>query len=198
MTRTPMICAAFLAAASAAPGSIATAAEWQVTLDPAATTIGFTLGATLHTVDGRVSLASGSLSLDPETGAVAGEIVVDAASADTGNDSRDEDMHAKVLRSRAHPTIVLRPERIEGDVAPQGTSTAELTGQIELVGQLHEISFPIELTIDGATLSASGAFTVPYVEWGLEDPSKFLLRVAKKVDVTVKAEGSFAVAEPSP
>jgi polyisoprenoid-binding protein YceI len=176
---------------------MAAAAEWRVTLDPAATTIGFSLGATLHTVDGRVSLSSGSLRLDPETGAIAGEIVVEAASADTGNDSRDEDMHAKVLRSRAHPTIVLRPERIEGKIAPHGTSTAVLTGQIELVGQSHGISFPIELMIEGATLSASGTFTVPYVEWGLEDPSKFLLRVAKEVHVIVKAEGSFAVAEPS-
>ncbi|MCJ7754614.1 MAG: hypothetical protein MUP13_08620, partial [Thermoanaerobaculales bacterium] len=55
------------------------AAEWRVDLDPERTQVTFTLKATLHTVDGTAQLASGSLVIDPETGAVAGEIVVDAA-----------------------------------------------------------------------------------------------------------------------
>ena len=196
MTRTPMICAALLAAASAAHGPMATAAEWRVELDPAATSIRFTLGATLHTVEGRISLSSGSLSLDPETGAVAGEIVVDATSADTGNSSRDEDMHAKVLQSSAHPTIVLRPERLEGEVAAQGTSAVQLKGHMELAGTTHEITIPVDVTVNGSSISATAEFTVPYVKWGLEDPSKLFLRVAKVVHLTVAAEGSVAVADP--
>lgn len=173
-----------------------TAAEWRVELDPAATSIRFTLGATLHTVDGRVSLFSGSLRLDPETGAVAGEIVVEAASADTGNTSRDEDMHAKVLKSGTYPRIVLRPERLEGELEAQGTSAVQLEGRMELAGTTHEITIPVDVTVDGSSFSATAEFTVPYVEWGLEDPSKLLLRVAKVVHLTVAAEGSVAVADP--
>lgn len=193
MTRTPLILTALLLAASAA---VATAAELHIELDPEATSISFTLGATLHTVEGRVSLASGSLDLDPESGAVSGEIVVDATSADTGNDSRDEDMHTKVLMSDTYPRIVVRPERLAGEVAEQGTSQVKLTGRMELAGTSHEITVPLDVTVDGDSFSATAEFTVPYVEWGLEDPSKFLLRVDKVVDVTVETEGTIVGADP--
>jgi polyisoprenoid-binding protein YceI len=196
VTRRTLILTALLVAASVALEPVATAAELHIELDPDATSIGFTLGATLHTVEGRVSLASGFLDLDRESRAVSGEIVVDATSADTGNDSRDEDMHTKVLMSGTHPMVVLRPERLAGEVAAQGTSTVELTGRMELAGVSHEITIPIEVTVDGTGFSATAEFTVPYVAWGLEDPSKLLLRVAKEVEVTVETHGAITRADP--
>lgn len=196
MTPPPLILTALLVAASAALEPVATAAEVHIELDPGATSINFSLGATLHTVEGRFSLASGSLDLDRESGTFSGEIVVDATSADTGNDSRDEDMHTKVLMSDTYPRIVLRPERLAGEVAEQGTSEVELTGRMELAGTSHEIAIPLYVTVNGSSFSATAEFTVPYVEWGLEDPSKFLLRVAKVVDVTVETEGTIVGADP--
>lgn len=196
MTRTPLILTALVVAASATLNPPAVAAELHIELDPEATSISFTLGATLHTVEGRISLASGSLDLDRESGTFSGEIVVDATSADTGNDSRDEDMHTKVLMSDTYPRIVVRPERLTGEVAEQGTSQVELTGQMELAGTSHQITVPLDVTVDGNSFSATAEFTVPYVEWGLEDPSRFLLRVDKVVDVTVKAEGTIVGADP--
>jgi polyisoprenoid-binding protein YceI len=196
MTRPPLVLTALLVAASATINPVATAAELHIELDPEATSISFTLGATLHTVEGRISLASGSLDLDRESGTFSGEIVVDATSADTGNDSRDEDMHTKVLMSDTYPRIVVRPERLTGEVAEQGTSQVKLTGQMELAGTPHQITVPLDVTVDGNSFSATAEFTVPYVEWGLEDPSRFLLRVDKVVDVTVKTEGTIVGADP--
>ena len=44
----------------------------------------------------------------------------------------------------------------------------------------------------GDELSAETAFEIPYVEWGMKDPSFLFLRVAKVVEVKVSATGSLS------
>jgi len=178
------------------PGTAATvlAEEITWTLDPEATTIDFTLGATLHTVEGGFRLEEGELTFDPETGEVSGRVVVDATSGDTGNDKRDRDMHAKVLESERYPDFVFVPTRFEGTFEPAGVSEVTLHGTLQIHGGEHEIAIPATVAVNptedgGRRLEATGTFEVPYVEWGMKDPSKFLLRVAKSVEVTVHAEG---------
>ena len=145
-------------------------------------------------MDGTAQLASGSLVIDPETGAVVvAKIVVDAASADTGNNGRDRKMHGKVLRSKDHPRIVFRPNHVNGTLR-RGFDThgVTLVGDFELLGKPHQISVPLDIRIDGSHFEAVVEFSVPYVEWGLEDPSTFVLRVAKEVQVQVITEGTFS------
>lgn len=166
------------------------AAEWRVDLDPERTHLAFTLKATMHTVEGTAQLTSGSLVINPGTGAVAGQIVVDAATADTGNGGRDKKMHGKVLVSANHPRIVFRPDRFEGNLSPGSNTGVVLAGEFELLGKSHQISVPLDIRIDGSHFEANAEFTVPYVEWGLEDPSTFVLRVAKEVRVRVTADGT--------
>jgi len=176
-----------LAALFAAP---AAGEEVTVRLDPAKSRIGFTLGATLHTVHGSMKLTRGEVRFDPESGAAEGRIVVDARSAETGNRDRDADMHAKVLESGRFSDIVLAVERIEGGFQPKGTSRLTLHGQLSIHGRSHRVSLPAEVTVEGGRVTAKLEFTVPYVEWGMKDPSKFLLSVAKVVKVTVEAQGT--------
>lgn len=169
--------------------SAVASAQWHVELDPAQTTIAFTLKATLHSVDGRLPVIPGSLVFDPATGAVNGTIVADARSAETGNTSRDEKMHTQVLRSAEHPRIVFTPRSFEGDLPSEGSAKLKLIGEMELVGVSHPVNLPVHVEILGDGFTADAQLDVPYVEWGLDNPSTFLLRVAKVVQVTIHAEG---------
>lgn len=174
----------FLAATSVGP-----AAEVAIELDPRNSSVAFVLQATLHSVHGRADVPSGSLILDTESGVMSGEVVVDAVSAGTGNKNRDKKMHAKVLRSAEHPLIVLRPHRLKGNLATSGASDVVLHGDMVILGRSHEVHIPLHVEIVGEHFTAAADFEVPYVEWGMEDPSTFVLRVAKVVEVTVRVSG---------
>lgn len=193
---------ALLPALVGAPGPAA-AETYTFALDPEASTVTFTLGATLHTVEGGFRIEEGVVVFDPASGEASGRVVVDAASGDTGNDSRDQNMHADVLESGTYPDFVFTPTRLEGAFDPSGESEVTLHGKLAIHGGEHEIAIVATARVtnaaaasasggesgDGLRLEATGTFEVPYVEWGMKDPSKFLLRVRKSVEVTIHAEG---------
>lgn len=170
----------------------AAAEEWTLTLDTETTEVRFTVGATLHSVEGSVAIVEGTLRFDPAGGPVIGEIVADATSADTGKPGRDEDMHRKVLESEQFRSFVLRPTELAGTVDPNGTSEIELRGVLAIHGGEHPVILPAEVTIDGSDLSGSATLEVPYVEWGMKNPSKLLLRVEKLVEVEITLAGTLS------
>ena len=43
---------------------------------------------------------------------------------------------------------------------------------------------------NGGELSAATDFIIPYVQWGLKNPSTFLLKVSDKVQMHIEASGS--------
>jgi len=161
-------------------------------LDPVRTQITFTLGATFHTVDGSFKLKSGAIQFNPATGEASGDVVVDATSGESGNDSRDRKMHKSVLESQNYPEVVFVPERVQGPVSLSGDSHVQIQGLVKLHGSQHEITIPADIQITGAQLTANLHFAIPYVEWGLKDPSTFVLRVEKKVDVVIRVAGSLS------
>lgn len=171
----------------------ARAAEAVLHVDPATSQVAFTLGATAHTVHGTFKLKGGDLRFDPATGAVSGAVVVDAASGQTGNSSRDRKMHAEVLESAQFPEVVFTLTRIEGlpgtGLAGPGTHAAQVRGTIAIHGATHELSVPMKVTLDGNGVDANGSFRIPFVEWGMKDPSVFVLRVEKFVTVEVTIRG---------
>ncbi|MGH9731469.1 MAG: YceI family protein [Candidatus Acidiferrales bacterium] len=159
-------------------------------LDPARTQITFTLGATLHTVEGSFKLKSGAIQFNPATGEARGDVVVDATTGESGNNSRDQKMHKYVLETQNYPEIVFVPERVQGHVSLAGESHVQIQGLVKLHGSQHEIALPADIQVTGNQLTASLHFAIPYVEWGLKDPSTFVLRVEKKVDVAIHVVGS--------
>jgi polyisoprenoid-binding protein YceI len=157
----------------------------SLAIDPAQTKVEFTLPSLLHTVHGDFHFKRGTLSFDAQSGKTSGELVVDAASGESGNASRDKKMHAAILESAKYPEIVFRPDRVEGKVAPEGKSQVQLHGTFAIHGVEHEILFPATVDAAAGQYTVSGTFEVPYVRWGMKNPSTLLLRVSDKVEITI-------------
>jgi len=88
----------------------------------------------VHTVHGSFAFKKGNLHLDTSTGKARGEIVVDATSGNSGNDSRDKKMHKEVLESGQYADIVFRPDRVEGEIMPRGAFTVQVHGLFAMHG----------------------------------------------------------------
>jgi len=185
-----MLLALLLAAAPPAT------AERVLALSPKDAKISFTLDATAHTVHGTVPLTSGTLRFDPGSGRASGEVVLDLVHAQTGNDGRDADMHAKVLETSRFPRAVFRPQQIQRSLKQGGTSEVVLKGTLLFHGAEHPVEIPAKVTLAGDRLTADGHLTIPYVAWGLHDPSKFVLRVGKTVEVRLQVAGNLRSTAP--
>jgi len=154
--------------------------------DPARTSVTFTLADVLHTVRGNFKLKRGALRFDPANGNVAGEVVVDAASGESGSDARDRRMHRNILESSRYPEIIFAPDRVEGTVLPTGPSKLQVHGIFTIHGASHEMTIPVELRMGEGQATATMRFAVPYVKWGMKNPSTLLLRVSDKVDIEIQ------------
>jgi len=164
-------------------------------LDPAQTSVKFTVGDVLHTVHGTFHLKRGSLDFEPASGKISGEIVVDARSGESGSGARDHKMHKEVLESERYPEIAFRPDRVEGAVASRGKSSVRVHGMFNIHGVDREIIVPAEVEMSPDHWTATVHFAVPYQKWGMKNPSTLFLRVNDSVDIDLTAAGS--VAKPS-
>ena len=162
------------------------AQETALQIDPTQTYVSFTLPDVLHTVHGKFQLKRGTIRFDPATGKASGELVVDAASGNSGSAARDHRMHQNILESVKFPEIVFRPDRVQGKVEAQGTSQVELHGVFVIHGAPHEIVMPVQVESSGDHYTATAHFAVPYVQWGMKNPSTLFLRVSDKVDIDIK------------
>ncbi len=159
-------------------------------LEPSSTKIGFTLGSTLHEVEGVFKLTGGEIRFDPATGEASGRVVVSAGSGDTANKKRDKKMHKKVLESVTYPEIVFVTHRLDGTLHPQGESEVQLHGTMEIHGAHHDIVIPATVQMEQGRLTGTAKFSIPFVEWGMKDPSVFIFRVKKEVHVTLNLNGT--------
>jgi polyisoprenoid-binding protein YceI len=161
------------------------AQETALQIDPDRTKVEFTLGDVLHTVHGTFALTRGTIRFDTATGKASGELVVDATSGESGSEARDKRMHKNILESDRYREIVFRPDRVEGKVALQGNSQVQLHGMFAIHGAEHEITLPVDVEALDGQFTASTHFFIPYVKWGMKNPSTFLLRVSDKVELTI-------------
>ena len=174
--------------------SSALAQQQAFTVDPNASEVAITLGAALHTVHGTFHVQSGSVQFDQSAPRISGSIVVAAGSGDSGDKGRDKKMDNDVLDVPHFADVSFAPHSYTGTIAPAGDSTIQVTGTFTLHGTPHELTVPMQLHVDGARCTAKTHFDVPYVSWGLRDPSSFMLKVAKQVQVDLTLVGHLSPA----
>jgi polyisoprenoid-binding protein YceI len=164
-------------------------AETVLNFEPAQTHIEWTLDTALHSVHGTFQLKSGTVRFDPATGHASGQLVVDATSGESGSGSRDARMKKHILEVASFPDIVFKPDRVEGSVPASGSGSVNVHGTFLLHGSSHEILMPVQLDVEADHIKATSKFVIPYIEWGLKNPSTLVLRVSEKVAIDMSATG---------
>jgi polyisoprenoid-binding protein YceI len=158
-------------------------------LDPVQSKVHWTLPSSLHTVHGTFAVVRGMMNLDRESGKSGGEIVVNARSGASGNDSRDAKMHKEILETAKYPDVVFHPAQVEGKVMPNGSCDVKILGTLSVHGADHEIAAMVHAEIEGGSWKGTAKFDVPYVAWGIKNPSNFLLKADKVVHVEAEMAG---------
>jgi len=169
--------------------SVAFGQQLAVEFDKTATKIDWILVGNVHTVHGTFRLKQGAVTFDQGNGNLSGELVVETDSGDSGSATRDKRMKKEVLETDRFPEVRLKVTRLEGSITAEIPSTVRLSGQLKIHGASHEVSIPLQVTLRGGEFSGKGKFVVPYVEWGMKDPSNFLFKVNKTVEIDVAAVG---------
>lgn len=171
---------------------VARAQHETFTVNPDASKVAFALGGSGHHVDGTFHVQSGKIEFDPSAQKISGMVIVAAGSGNSGEPSRDKKMNNDVLEITRFTEITFPPNSYQGTLASTGDSTIQVSGVFTLHGTPHDLTVPMQVHIEGTSLTAKGQFVVPYVKWGLKDPSVFILKVAKEAEIDLTLAGQVA------
>src|ERR1700719_2492449 len=158
-----LIC--FSCRAISAENPVFSAGTVEIEINPARSTVQFTLGALLHTVNGSFKVKGGTVRFDPASGLASGQIEVDVKTGETGDGARDRQMHESVLESNRFPEAVFSPDHLQGPLAIKGNSQLEVHGILRLHGGEHEMTIPVNVTMQDHLITATAKFVIPYVAW---------------------------------
>jgi len=178
---------AFALAALLAPAALAQHQTFVV--NPDASQVRMTLNTTHEVVNGTFHIQSGSIEFDRGTPRMLGSVVVLAGSGKTGNDSRDKKMNKDILKVEQYAAVSFEPKTYTGAIALSGDSTIQVTGVFTLLGTPHEIAIPILVHLEGTTATAKAHFVVPYVHWGLKNPSFLIWKADDDVAIDLILAG---------
>jgi hypothetical protein len=161
-------------------------------VNPSISEVTMTLKTTHELVNGTFRVQSGSIEFDRSAPGMSGSVVVLAGSGKTGNDSRDKKMYKDILVVAQHATISFEPKSYTGVIAPSGDSTIQVAGTFTLLGTPHQITVPMQVHLDGVSATAKAHFVVPYVQWGLKNPSFFIWKAENDVAIDLNLVGTIS------
>jgi len=184
-----IVAKSFFLALSLMLAPLAYAQHQTFSVNPDASQVGFALGGSGHHVQGTFHVQSGSIAFDRTAAKISGSVVVAAGSGNSGEASRDKKMNSDVLDVAHFADVTFAPQSYQGTIAASGDSAIQVTGTFTLHGTPHDLTVPMQIHIEGGNCTAKTHFIVPYVKWGLKDPSIFILKVAKEVDIDLTLVG---------
>jgi polyisoprenoid-binding protein YceI len=182
--------AVFALAGLLAPAALAQHQTFVV--NPDASEVKMTLNTTHEVVNGTFHVQSGSIEFDRGTPKMSGSVVVLAGSCKTGNGSRDKKMNKDILEVEQYATVSFEPKTYTGDLALSGDSNLQVTGTFTLLGTPHEITVPMLVHLEVASATAKAHFVVPYVQWGLKNPSFMIWKADNDVAIDLNLVGTIS------
>ena len=147
------------------------------------------LNTTHEVVNGTFHVQSGSINFDRTASHISGIVIVAAGSGKTGNDSRDKKMNREILKVDQFATVSFAPKAYTGTVAASGDSTIQVSGVFTLLGNPHDLTIPMQIHMDGSKATARAQFVVPYVQFGLKNPSFMFWKAENDVAIDLNLIG---------
>jgi hypothetical protein len=180
----------FAAVALALTFTTAALAQHQTfAVNPDASEVKMKLNTTHEVVNGTFHIQSGSINFDRTASHISGIVIVAAGSGKTGNDSRDKKMNKDILKVDQFATVSFAPKAYNGTIAASGDSTIQVSGVFTLLGTAHDMTIPMQIHIDGSKATAKAQFVVPYVPWGLKNPSFLIWKADNDVAIDLNLVG---------
>jgi polyisoprenoid-binding protein YceI len=161
-------------------------------VNPDASEVKMALNTTHEVVNGTFHVQSGSIEFDRGTSKISGSVVVLAGSGKTGNDSRDKKMNKDILKVEQYATASFEPKTYSGNLAASGDSNLQVTGTFTLLGTPHEITVPLGVHLEADRATAKAHFVVPYVQWGLKNPSFLIWKAENDVAIDLDLVGTIS------
>ena len=161
-------------------------------------TIRFEVDTTWHMVHGTTSKITGKVwqtdSKDPAS--ISAAVRVPVSAFDTQSNSRDEKLR-EIMSAETFSDVVLAVESLGKECVTANvfpcTSNAEATITIRDVSK--KLSLPLTITRQDATFKVTGSTSLQWADFGIEDPSIFLVAkvqptVAISYELTIPARQS--------
>lgn len=177
---------------SVALASSAFAQHQAFAVNPDASQVKITLNTTREIVNGAFHVQSGSIMFDRAAPSMSGSVVVLAGSGKTGNGTRDKRMNKEILKVDKYATVSFEPKSYAGAIAASGDSNLQVTGIFTLLGTPHQITIPMQVHLDGAGATVKAHFVVPYIEWGVKDPSFLIWKADHDVAIDIDLVGTIS------
>ncbi len=158
-------------------------------VNPDASEVRMTLKTNHEIVNGTFHLQSGSIDFDRSAPEMSGSVVVAAGSGKTGNDGRDKKMNKDILKVDRFTTVTFTPKSYTGTITPSGDSTIQVAGVLTLLATVHDVTVPMQIHMEGSKATAKAQFVIPYVQWGLKNPSFMIWKAENDVSIDLNLVG---------